>query len=127
MMKLLDGGDIEFLRSQPGFTPEMASKLRVQRANMFRGYLRSLESDFSRVCGAMKLLMVHSSYDRPDLASAIMRNQLKFASGMMEVRFRLALYRWGLCNVDVASLISLFDGVRGELRTLVPSAMGSAA
>ena len=42
MMRLLDGGDLEFLRSQPGFTPRMATKLRAQRCQIFRGYLRCL-------------------------------------------------------------------------------------
>jgi hypothetical protein len=32
------------------------------------------------------------------------------------------LFRWGLSGVDVAGLIQLFEGVRLELRTLVPAA-----
>jgi hypothetical protein len=43
MLRMRDGGDIEFLRSQPAFT-RMATKLRAQRSQIFRGYL-SLESD----------------------------------------------------------------------------------
>src|ERR1035437_9538025 len=42
MMHLLDAGEVEFLRSQPGFTPEMAAKLRMERSQVFRGYLRRL-------------------------------------------------------------------------------------
>src|ERR1035437_5554731 len=38
MMRLLDSRDIEFLRSQAGFTPKMESKLRAQRCQIFRGY-----------------------------------------------------------------------------------------
>ncbi len=60
MMHLLDGGDLEFLRSQPGFTPGMATKLRLERCQIFRGYLRCLRTDFQRVCAALKLLMLHS-------------------------------------------------------------------
>src|SRR5271157_1155753 len=71
MMHLLDGGDVEFLRSQPGFTPGMAAKLRIERCQVFRGYLRCLHTDFQRVCAALKLLMLHSRYDRPDLASVL--------------------------------------------------------
>ena len=46
MLRMLDGDDIEFLRSQPGFTPGMATKLRAQRTQIFRGYLKSLETRF---------------------------------------------------------------------------------
>src|ERR1035437_3525236 len=66
MMHLLDGGELESLRSQPGFTPGMASKLRMQRCQIFCEYLRRLNADFQRVCAALKLLMLHSRYDRPD-------------------------------------------------------------
>ena len=121
MMRLLDGGDLEFLRSQPGFTPSMASKLRSQRCQIFRGYLRCLSSDFGRVCAAIKLVMLQSKHDRPDLAAALLRNQLMFATGILIVQGRLFLYRWGLCGVDVTSLVKIFDMMRLELRTLVPA------
>ncbi len=122
MMRLLDGGDVEFLRTQPGFTPKMVTRLRIQRCQIFRGYLRSLNSDFGRVCAAIKLVMLQSRHDRPDLAGALMRQQLQFAAGIASVQFRLVLYRWGFCGVDVTSLVKIFDMMRLELRTLVPAA-----
>ncbi len=121
MMRLLDGEDLEFLRSQPGFTPRMANKLRVQRCQIFRGYLRCLNADFGRVCAAIKVLMLQSRNDRPDLATALLRYQASFACGILMVQFRLFLYRWGLCAVDVTSLVRMFDVMRMELRTLVPA------
>jgi hypothetical protein len=123
MIRLLDGGDLEFLRSQPGFTSAMASKLRVQRCQIFKGYLRCLEADFGRVCGAIKVLMLQSRNDRPDLAAALVRHQATFLWGMSVVQVRLLLYRWGVCAVDVTRLVELFDTMRLELRTMVPSAM----
>ena len=122
MMRLLDGADLELLRLQPGFSAEAAAKLRLQRCHMFRGYLRSLSTDFGRICGAIKLLMVQSKHDRPDLAAALMRQQFLFAVGVLTVNCRLVLYRFGLCGVDVTSLIKIFDGMRVELRNLVPTA-----
>ena len=121
MMHLLDAGDVEFLRSQPGFAPGMAAQLRLERCRVFRGYLRSLRTDFQRVCTALKLLMLHSRYDRPDLAGTLVQQQVMFECGMVVVRFRLFLYRWGLCGVDVADLIKIFDLMRLELRRLVPA------
>jgi len=127
MMRLLDGGDIEFLRSQPGFTPEMTRKLRQQRCQIFRGYLRCLNSDFRRVCSAIKILMLQSRQDRPDLASVLIHQQVMFALGMAAVHFRLFLYRWGICGVDVSGLVRIFDLMRLELRSLVPAAVSAGA
>jgi hypothetical protein len=121
MMRLLDGGDLEFLRSQPGFTSRMAAKLRVQRCQIFRGYLRCLSGDFARVCSALKVLMLQSRHDRPDLAGLLLQNQVLFAWGMALVYFHLFLYRWGVCGVDVTRLVGVFDRMRLELRSLVPA------
>ena len=127
MVRLLDGEDLAFLRSQPGFTPQMAANLRVQRCQIFRGYLRCLNADFSRICGAIKVLMVQSRSDRPDLAAALLRSQANFACGMAIVHFRLFLYRYGVGTVDVSSLMRIFDGMRLELRSLVPATLPMGA
>lgn len=127
MLRLLDGGDLEFLRSQPGFTPRMASKLRMQRCQIFRGYLRCLNGDFQRVCAAIKILMLHSRQDRPDLAGLLIQQQVMFACGMGMAYFRLFLYRWGLCGVDVTNLVRNFDLMRLELRGLVPATLSMGA
>jgi len=127
MMRLLDGGDLEFLRSQPGFTPRMASKLRVQRCQIFRGYLRCLNGDFQRVCAAVKVLMLQSRHDRPDLAGVLVQQQVMFACGMAMVYARLFLYRWGVGGVDVTSLVKIFGLMRLELRSLVPATFSVGA
>ena len=121
MMRLLDGADVEFLKSQPGFTPRMAVKLRIQRCQIFRGYLRCLNSDFQRVCAAIKILMLQSREDRPDLAGLLVKQQMRFACEMGLVQCRLFLYRWGMSGVDVTSLVKNFDLMRLELRSLVPA------
>jgi hypothetical protein len=121
MLRLLSDEDLQYLRVQPGFTPEMASQLRRQRCTIFRGYLKCLVTDFGCVCGALKMLMLQSRYDRPDLASTLVRTQVQFAVSLAAVRVRLALFEWGLCAVDGSNLLSLFDAMRLELRTLVPA------
>jgi hypothetical protein len=121
MMRLLDGSDLEFLRSQPGFKPEMAKKIRNQRCQIFAGYLHCLTSDFRRVCSAIHLLMLHSRRDRPDLAFVLVRHQVMFAAGMLMVHARLCLYRLGICSVDVSDVVGIFDLLRLELRSMVPA------
>lgn len=127
MLRLLNKKDLHFLRTQPGFTPQMATKFRLQRCEIVRGYLRHLDTDFKRICVALKVLMVQSKHDRPDLASAVMRSQMTFAYSMMMVQFQVVFYRYGLGIVDVTDLLKLFDGMRLELRTLVPAEVTAAA
>jgi hypothetical protein len=121
MLRLLGDDDLRFLREQPGFTPEMASQLKRQRCKIFRAYLKCLDMDFRGVCGALEVLILESRYDRPDLASTLVRAQIQFAAGMAVVQLRLALFEWGIGEVDATNLLRLFDGMRMELRTLVPT------
>jgi hypothetical protein len=121
MLHLLDSEDLEFLRSQPGFTPGLAGRLRAQRCQIFRGYLRCLNQDFQRVMMALKLILAYSPHDRPDLASLLMHQQLRFGLAMAAVHVRLFLYRWDCCGVDVSALVRIFDSMRLELQALVPA------
>ncbi len=127
MMRLLDGDDLELLKSQPGFSAQKLSQVRAQRCQIFRGYLQCLSTDFHRVCLATKILLMQSQSDRPDLASALLRAQVLFALGMSAVQMRLFLYRWGFCRVDVSDLVKIFDCMRLELRSLVPATLGMEA
>jgi hypothetical protein len=79
------------------------------------------------VCAAIKLVMLQSEEDRLQLAVALVRHRLMFAAGMAAMYCRLALFRWGLCGVDVAGLVKRFDRMRSELRTLVPAAVSTGA
>ena len=121
MLRLLNKEDLDFLRAQPGFTPRMATDFRIQRCHLLLEYLRALEIDFKRICTALKVLMVQAEHDRPDLASVLLRNEMTFAYGMTVVQFQLVFYRYGVGTVDATDLVKLFDGLRLELRTLVPA------
>src|SRR5262249_59351060 len=127
MLRLLESSDLEFLRSQPGYTRRMESKLRAQRCQIFRGYLRCLNTDFRRVCTALKLVMVQSRQDRPDLASVLVHHQVMFTSAMIAVHVRLFLFQIGICTVDVTSLVEIFDVMRLELRNMMPAAAMAAS
>ena len=126
MLRLLDPDEFRLLRSQPGYTPEMIARMRRERCRIFRGYLESLREDFGQVCLAVKLLMVHASDDRPDLASVLLRSRLQFALGMAVVQLRVALYWCGVGTVDVGQLLNTFNLLQVELRSLIPSVAASA-
>jgi hypothetical protein len=127
MMRLLDGADLQFLRTQPGFNPRMITRLRVQRCQIFRGYLHCLSADFERVCAAIKMLMLQSRRDRPELAAVLVRHQMLFACCLLIAHSRVLLFRMGLGTVDVSELVNIFDLMRRELRTLLPAALPMSA
>ena len=121
MMHLLDGEDFEFLETQPDYSAKMGRRLRAQRCHLFRCYLRSLTADFQRVVMALKLILLCSAQDRPELASALVEQQVRFALTLANVRIQLFLFRWDLCKVDVSRLVRIFDCMRLELQALVPA------
>jgi hypothetical protein len=127
MQRLLEEVDFQFLRSQKGFTPEVANRLRRQRVQVFRGYLHLLEADFDRVSAALRLILAQSECDRPELASLLFQRRMSFAFALLGVHCRLLLFRWGLSGVDVSSVLQLFDGMRRELRSLVPDSSPAVA
>ena len=96
LLRLLDEERFQFFRTEPDFTPKMATKLRIQRCQLFHERLRHLDNDFKLVCMALKVIIVESKHDRPDLAWALVRNQTTFVCGMMMVRLQLERYRYGL-------------------------------
>ena len=122
MFRLLSSCDIEFMRACPGTTARHVRKLRERRACILRQYLSSLSHDFHCVCRETRGLIANSGYDRSALAVALLRGQVDFARNMAVVRIRLALYRFGMAQVELGSLLYLFDSARLHLRELVPSA-----
>ena len=120
MLRLLDDSDLEFLWRQPGFDRRMARRLRRQRCHIFRSYLNSLADDFRKMCGTLRILMVNSAIDRPDLGAALTRRQTEFRLCMLRARWRLLLYRWGSGCVDIDSLMKLFENLCGELQGMIP-------
>jgi hypothetical protein len=125
MFRLLEDDDIRFLRSQPGATSAMVKRLRRQRYQVFRGYLRSLELDFHLALAALMAVVVHSPSERRDLLRALVVSRLKFSIGVFRVRCRLFLYRWNIGHEPVARLVSLCEGLQLELLALAPSPDGA--
>src|SRR5215813_4243110 len=68
MIRLLSEDDLRFVSSQPGFTSRMGREFRAQRYKMVHGYLGWLQADFERICTAIRVLILQSQHDRPDLA-----------------------------------------------------------
>jgi len=127
MERLLSDEDYRFLASQPGSDRKMLRRMRSQRRHLFRGYLACLSRDFSLVGAALRLMMMHSSQDRPDLAGILYKQQALFAIGMLRVQGHLVLHACGLGTVDVSGLVRAMEHMRVELRQMIPAESASAA
>jgi hypothetical protein len=121
--RLLDGKDLQYLSSRPGCGRMLANRFRIERTNIFRGYTRCMRKDFGRVLSAIKVLMVHSQVDRPDLAWLIAKQRFMFAFAMMTVECRLVLFRYGMGSVDLQALLAPLDAIRFEVRNLATMAV----
>jgi hypothetical protein len=125
MMRILDIKDFDVCRGKPGFSRRRLMQLRFSRCRIFRIYLGLLQTDFQRICMAIKILMVDSDQDRPDLAATLLKTQARFAVGLAMVHVHLSFYLLGLGSVSIAPLLNCFDGVRLELQRLAPAQAGA--
>jgi hypothetical protein len=120
MMRLLDDAGLQLLRDQRGFNRKQLHEYRRERIRTFRQNLRRLNADFASVCMALKIVMLQSDVDRSDLGTTLLHAQIRFVLGTLSVQIRLAFYEVGIGRVDAAGLLSLFDGMRLQLRQMVP-------
>src|SRR5581483_943033 len=127
MLRLLYGDDLAFVSGEVGLRKSQKAQFRSQRVRIFRGYLRCLRSDFEQISMATRVVMVQSRYDRPDLAHALIRRRVQFATGLAIIHLRLFLYQWGLGGVDATGLMRIFEALRLELRALLPGTLRAAA
>jgi hypothetical protein len=120
LLRLLSEDDFAFLRSQPGFRPGIAKRLRSRRLAAFRGYLAHLETEFLVLHLALRVMNLYAPQDRPDLASELIRQRLVFSFRMAEVRFRLAFLGLGMRPVSVQNLVESVEQMRAVLTQVSP-------
>ena len=118
MRRLFDEKDFEFLASQPGYRPEIASQLRAERRRVLAGYLQLLIGDFNQLHTIAKLMLVYSDEDRPDFGKALLWQQITFYYAVTAVRCRLALMPLGWTAPDVRKLIQPIEGMRLQLQQM---------
>lgn len=121
--RMLEDADEKFLSSAQ--MPEDEIKYRKIRVRIFRGYMQQLSDDFNRVAKAVRLLLVASQADRPELAGLLMKQQLIFSVVMMSAECKLALYEFGWGQVT--GLVRSLNSMRSQLRSLAVIADPSAA
>jgi len=120
-LRLSDASAAGFLGTPHGLDRRAAARLRRERCQAFRVYLQCLQDDFGRATLALKVLLLQSRRDRPDLAVVLLHHQLTFGWRMVSARTRLVFYAWGIGGVDVSRLNQVFRAVAAELHAALPA------
>ncbi len=120
MKRLLSEDEFRFLSRQAGYTAELGRKLRKERRNIFRMYLKNLKRDFNRLYTGATILMVYSDIDRPELASALFSIRINFYAALVRVNLRLAMHAFGLEMMDVTPMLQSLEFLQVRVRSLQP-------
>jgi hypothetical protein len=126
MDRLLQETDYHYVAARSGGNKQLERQLRERRVHIFRAYISCLSQDFTRICNAIKKLMVDSQVDRPDLAGLLMKQHFIFSLTALSVEFRVVLYSFGLGTPDGHDLVEALDNMCAQLRTLSLVAGSSA-
>ena len=117
MLRLLSDDDIAFLSSNK----PLLKKVRRQRSEIFRGYLSCLAKDYGRLLAGVRLAMVGSAVDRPELTRLLAKNRILFAVALCRIECRLWLYDAGMGKVDVSGLVEAMELLKAQIGVLTPS------
>lgn len=120
MLRLLSDSDLNF----PGISSTLRNRIRGQRRDLFRGYLRCLTRDYGTLLAGIREIMAESNVDRPDLAKALAKNRMMFAMALWRIEANLQLHALGIGKVDVAGLVDALGALRGMANTM--TAAGAA-
>lgn len=118
MERLLIEEDLEFLATQPGYTPALGRHLRAERRKVFLAYLRNLTRDFERLHRAARVLLLSAPEDRPDYAAALIRQRIAFERALVVVRCRLVVSRISGSAIDVSGLMDALESMNAQVRSL---------
>ena len=118
MERLLEETDYDYVAALRRGNKRLDQALRGRRIRIFRSYVNCLAQDFTRICKAIRKLMVDSDVDRPDLAGLLMKQHFVFTLAILHIEFNLVLYSFGIGTPDGRALVNSLDTMYGQLRTL---------
>jgi hypothetical protein len=124
MARLMTEEDLLFLRSQPGFRPEMAKSFIRDRRRIFRLYLKELAGDFHRLHMHARVAVASLPSEHSPLVGMLIRQQVRFWYEMAAVEIHLSLASMGLGagSLDANGLVSAIGRMHAELSRLAAPA-----
>jgi hypothetical protein len=112
---LAEDDDLNFLRLQPGYRPEIGARWQRERRRIFRCYLKELKTDFGRLHAQARQLVADSDAASAGLMAILMKQQITFMRATTALECRLLLQRVGWARPDVTPLLELIDAMRADL------------
>jgi hypothetical protein len=122
LRRLLDPADFDHLRSR-GVSETRIRKLRTERRKLFRLCLRSLARDFNTVEHMLKLVMLQSREDHPDLAGKLAALRIRFYRNLATAEGSLLLHACGCDRMPAIDLLQPLEMMQAQLRQLAPAAV----
>jgi hypothetical protein len=102
------------LDAGPPDDPRLRAEVKAQRRQRVRAWLRGLTNDYGNLLAQLRIIVVQSNTDRPDLIRILARNRLMFAWMMCRIELQLCLDYWGVADVQILTrdVTALVDGCR---------------
>jgi hypothetical protein len=125
MQRLLSGDDWSFVASTVRSSKALR-KARAERKRLFNRYLTNLETDFLRLHAAARALLLDAPEDRPELAQALVSQQIAFKRALIVTRLRLYAPALGDAAQSVGRLVDLVEGTLATSRQATASAVAAA-
>jgi hypothetical protein len=117
MARLLGDEDLDFLKSQPGFRPEVGKKFMRDRRRMFRMYLQELAKDFHRLHAQARELVATLPEEHSALVGVLLRSQVHFWYEMSALEMKLS-FHWVSSPVDGRALVEAISMMHAEINRL---------
>jgi len=122
LRRLLDPAEFEYLRAR-GINEAELKELRAKRRRIFRLCLRSLACNFNSVESAIKLVLVRSPIDRPDLIAELAKQKVMFYRSLLVAETWLVLHACGFDRMPDVELLQPLRSMQTQLRQLAPDHM----
>ena len=122
MGRLLDDRDLQFLKSQPGFRPEMGKKFIRERRRILRLYLQELAADFHRLHAHARAMVASLPAEHSALVGMLIRQQVRFWYEMAAIEMSLSLDLMGRGTARARGLISALAAMHAEIGQLAVTA-----
>ncbi len=114
MSRLFAEEDLEFLATQVGFRPALEKRLRRQRKQVFRLYLREVRADFARIYALARAIIPLSQ--NPAFAGLVTRQAASFYVLLAIIRLRCMLGWYRHVSVETIDLVTAFERLREAAR-----------
>lgn len=114
LARLLAAEDFAYLRTLPGYDPQLERTLRRRRIEAFRHYLSELTRDFE-ILQRVGQMLIASGQSSPMLREQLLLARATFARALWQVRIELVLFRLTGRAVNGGRLLSALQNACGAL------------